>query len=93
MCASRLLKPNVQVNWNLEATVEPNSTLSWDNVTDECWATDAATVNGTTFFFLSVGPMQIGVVASPSGPIGPFVDPLGAPLIPQVCFLVLTRGH
>lgn len=52
------------VNWKMEDIVEPNSTLSWDNVTDECWATDAATRNGSTYFYLSVGPKQIGVVKS-----------------------------
>ena len=52
-----------------------------DTVT-ECWATDAARANGTTYFYLSVGPEQIGVVAGP-GAAGPFSDPIGAPLIPE----------
>ena len=45
-------------------------------------ATDAASLrNGTTAFYLSVGPQQIGVVTGPT-PDGPFSDPLGKPLIP-----------
>jgi hypothetical protein len=71
------------VNWKLETTVLPD-TLSWDNAgnASECWATDAASFpNGTTYFYLSVGPKQVGVVSSTS-PTGPFKDPLGKPLIP-----------
>ena len=71
------------VEWSLEDIVYPNSTLAWDNFTQECWATDAATRNGTTYFYLSVGPKQIGVVASPNGPTGPFHDPINKPLIPE----------
>jgi hypothetical protein len=58
--------------------------IKWDdvNASQECWATDAASFpNGTTAFFLSVGPKQIGVVTGPT-PDGPFSDPLGKPLIP-----------
>jgi hypothetical protein len=71
------------VNWKLETTVLPD-TLSWENVNTsvECWATDAASfANGSTYFYLSVGPKQVGVVSS-STPTGPFKDPLGKPLIP-----------
>lgn len=71
------------VSWTLENTVSPNTRLSWDNLTDECWATNAVTVNGTTYFYLSMGPKQIGVVHSVTGPTGPFIDPLGKPLIPE----------
>eukprot|EP01051_Picozoa_sp_SAG22_P015612 SAG22_NODE_2067_length_3057_cov_2.417174_2_plen_499_part_00 len=71
------------VSWKLEAKVLPKL-LQWDdvNASQECWATDAASfANGTTAFYLSVGPKQIGVVTGPT-PNGPFSDPLGKPLIP-----------
>ena len=71
------------VDWNMETKVLPKS-LKWDdaNASQECWATDAASFpNGTTAFYLSVGPKQIGVVTGPT-PNGPFSDPLGKPLIP-----------
>ena len=71
------------VNWKLETKVLPKS-IKWDdvNASQECWATDAASFpNGTTAFYLSVGPKQIGVVTGPT-PNGPFADPLGKPLIP-----------
>jgi hypothetical protein len=49
----------------------------------ECWATDAASFpDGKTFFYLSVGPKQIGVVVGDT-PTGPFTDPLGKALIPE----------
>ena len=57
------------VTWQLEDVVYPNKTLTWDNMTQECWATDAAMRNGSTFFYLSVGPKQIGVVSSSRGPL------------------------
>ena len=72
------------VTWSMVNEVKPTQ-LSWENVntTQECWATDAASFpNGTTYFYLSVGPKQIGVVVS-SNPGGPFTDPLGKPLIPE----------
>jgi arabinoxylan arabinofuranohydrolase len=71
------------VDWKLETKVLPQS-IKWDdvNASQECWATDAASFpNGTTAFYLSVGPKQIGVVTGPT-PNGPFSDPLGKPLIP-----------
>ena len=58
--------------------------ISWENVNTsvECWATDAASfANGKTYFYLSVGPKQVGVVSGDS-PTGPFKDPIGKPLVP-----------
>ena len=72
------------VAWTQEARVYPTA-LAYENAntTDECWATDAASLaDGTTFFYLSVGPRSIGVVAGPT-PAGPFADPLGAPLVAE----------
>ena len=71
------------VSWNLERKVFP-TVFKWDvggNIS-ECWATDAASLpNGQTFFYLSVGPKQIGVLKGAT-PTGPFHDPLNKPLIP-----------
>ena len=72
------------VDWRLEATVEP-SALAWETneTVEECWATDAAqTDDGSTFFYLSVGPKQIGVVSGPSAR-GPFGDPIRKALVPE----------
>ena len=71
------------INWKMETKVQP-SALSWENVNTsvECWATDAASfANGKTYFYLSVGPKQVGVVSG-STPTGPFADPIGKPLVP-----------
>ena len=70
------------VDWTEEQRVKPQQ-ISWENVntSQECWATDAASfANGTTFFYLSVGPKQVGVVVGKT-PKGPFKDPLGKPLV------------
>ena len=72
------------VNWTLRYVLPPTALL-WDGAknSEQCWATDAASFpNGTTLFYLSVGPRQIGVVKS-DAPNGPFRDPLGKPLIPE----------
>ena len=72
------------LNWTLEATVSP-SVVSWEtnDTARECWATDAAQRDdGETFFYLSVGPKQIGVVSGPT-PRGPFSDPIGKALVPE----------
>ena len=72
------------VNWTLVNEVRP-SQIRWEgnSSAQECWATDAASFpGGRTFFYLSVGPSQIGVVTGPS-PSGPFNDPLGKPLVPK----------
>ena len=79
-----LVRSSRDTQWTLEQRVTPDA-LAYENVntTDECWATDAASFpDGRTFFYLSVGPYQIGVVAGDT-PTGPFADPLGAPLIAE----------
>lgn len=68
------------VTWTRASTLL-TSAVSWDTAPSECWATSAACINGTTFFYLSVGPTQIGVVSSTQGHAGPFTDPLGEPLV------------
>ena len=69
------------VNWTLETKVYP-SALPYENVntTDECWATDAAFVNGKYYFYVSAGGGEVGVMSAPSLK-GPWTDPLGKPLL------------
>jgi hypothetical protein len=52
------------VDWNLTTVLDPSPVLKWDTETDECWATDGAYHNETWFWYLSVGPDNVGVVAS-----------------------------
>lgn len=74
------------VAWDIVDTVKPTA-FEWDtgSAMHECWATDAAvTADGSsTVFFVSAGPTQIGVLKSSNGHGGPFIDPIGAPLIPS----------
>ena len=55
--------------------MRPVDALAWSTPAerDECWATDAAFVNGSYFFYLSVGPNNVGVVQSESVD-GPWQD-------------------
>lgn len=78
----RVWRSSDTVSWAEASTVHPASALAWSTPAeqDECWATDAAYVNGTYFFYLSVGQNDIGVVSSTSV-AGPWHDPLGKPLL------------
>ena len=68
-----------RVEWSLEATVSP-TVFKWDGQTSQCWATDAAFVNGRFYFYVSAGAGQIGVMVADSAK-GPWADPLGKPLM------------
>ena len=68
------------VSWTKESVVSPETSLKWDTQANECWATDAAWVNGTYFFYVSAGGGQVGVMSSKSL-AGPWSDPLGKPLL------------
>jgi hypothetical protein len=67
------------VNWELVSTLKPEETY-FGKPSTQCWATDAARRKGKYFFYFSMGPEEIGVVAGDS-PAGPWRDPLGHPLI------------
>ena len=67
------------VKWMKESIVVP-TVMTWDKVDNECWATDAAWVNNTYFFYVSAGPGEVGVMSAPSLK-GPWKDPLGKPLL------------
>ena len=70
------------VTWTQRDILQPTDTYIHKNFT-ECWATDAArSANGSYYFYLSVGPTDVGVVTSQT-PVGPWKDPLGKALIPD----------
>jgi len=66
------------VAWTRASVLPPTNTSSTSPT--ECWATDAAFRGGAYFWYLSFGLTAIGVVKAPT-PIGPWVDPLGVPLV------------
>ena len=49
------------VDWNKESVVKPSTSIKWDNELTSCWATDAASRNGSYFFYLSAGSDQVGI--------------------------------
>jgi beta-xylosidase len=67
------------ITWKLVSILKPEQTY-WGKPLSWCWATDAISRNGKYYFYLSVGPQEIGVVVGDS-PAGPWKDPLGKPLV------------
>lgn len=67
------------VNWTLANTISPKDNYMDDHSTD-CWAGDAASRNGSYYFYFSDRKRGIGVMRSNS-PKGPFVDVLKKPLV------------
>lgn len=71
------------VNWTLRSTLDPNQTYLADQPDfTSAWATDIAERDGRWFWYFSEGNRQTGVVTGPS-PVGPWTDPLGAPLLTE----------
>lgn len=68
------------LNWKLEYTLRPEDTFLGKNA--ECYATDAAERNGKYYFYYSRAQSCTGVAVSENGPAGPYIDPLGKPLLP-----------
>ena len=68
------------VVWTVASIVYPNATAAQPKEYDTCWATDAAQRNGKSYFYISMGPEEIGVLES-DGPGGPWRDTLGRALI------------
>lgn len=66
-------------NWYLVDTISPKDNYMEDNTAD-CWAGDAAALNGKYYFYFSDRKRGVGVMASDS-PTGPFKDALGKPLV------------
>lgn len=74
---------NDLVTWTQKAIVTPDQTPAPHNAYDECWATDGAqsSVDNSYYFYLSMGPGEIGVMQSLTTPFGPWNNTLGEPLI------------
>ena len=77
------------VNWHVFSTTDMKNwkdhgvALSVDNLQwgkKEAWAPDCAYYNGKYYFYYPVAQDYIGVAVSDK-PYGPFIDPLGKPLI------------
>ena len=69
------------VNWTLESVLKPEDTYI-GRPYDQCWATDAAYRDGKYYFYFSEQNRQTGVVVGDT-PVGPWVDVLGKPLLPE----------
>lgn len=67
------------VNWKHECSLRPEQTYIGKGF-QQCWATDAAERNGKYYWYISEGGARTGVVVGES-PVGPWRDPLGAPMI------------
>lgn len=67
------------VNWKLEYTLDPKETYIGKDYT-RCWATDIVKRNGKFYWYFSEGNEQTGVMVGDT-PQGPWVDPLGKPLL------------
>jgi arabinoxylan arabinofuranohydrolase len=69
------------VDWHLDTTVRPEDTYvgPWD----KCWALDAAERHGHYYLYFSKANIETGVLMADS-PAGPWSDPLGKPLLPEM---------
>ncbi len=66
------------IDWTLERRLFPED--FYCGATDQCWATDAAFMNGKYYWYFSRGSEEVGVGVSDS-PAGPFRDALGRALL------------
>ena len=69
------------VHWRQDCVLSPEDTHLARPFND-CWATFGVRRNGRYYWYLSLGPRNIGVVVADS-PAGPWLDPLGKPLIAE----------
>lgn len=69
------------VNWELEYTLKPEETYIGKPFTG-CWATDIVKRNNKFYWYFSERNHQAGVMVGES-PAGPWVDPLGKPLLSE----------
>lgn len=67
------------LDWKLEQTISPNDNYM-DDGSEDCWATDASSRNGSYYFYFSDRKRGIGVMKSDK-PSGPFHDALGKALV------------
>lgn len=69
------------VSWKLESILKPEDTYIGKPFAS-CWATDIVKRNGKYYWYFSEGNQQSGVVVADS-PTGPWIDPLGKPLLTE----------
>ena len=69
------------VSWQKKFVLRPQDTYIGPWTT--CYAPDGIERNGNYYFYFSQAQSQTGVAVSTSGPDGPYVDALGAPMLPQ----------
>jgi beta-xylosidase len=69
------------LSWKLETILDPQDTPASSGEYDECWATDGAEKDGSYYFYISMGPTEIGVVRSNSTPAGPWENVLQVALV------------
>jgi arabinoxylan arabinofuranohydrolase len=67
------------IDWKQVSVLKPEQTY-WGKPLSSCWAGDAIGHNGKYYYYVSVGPNEIGVVGGDT-PAGPWKDPLGKPLV------------
>lgn len=77
------------VRWRHECSLAPADTYIGPGF-HSCWATDAAERDGRYYWYFSEGARRAGVVTAES-PGGPWMDPLGRPLIEEG--LVPTKAY
>ena len=77
------------VSWKLESVLKPQDTYIGKSFSD-CWATDAAYMNGKYYWYFSGGRENIGVVVG-NTPVGPWKDILGKPIVPSTITPVAER--
>lgn len=75
----RIFSTTNLVDWVQEGSISPKDNYM-PNDSHDCWATDAAERNGKYYFYFSDQKRGVGVMTS-DAPGGPFVDPLGKPLV------------
>ncbi|CAH8281414.1 carbohydrate binding protein with CBM6 domain [Mariniflexile fucanivorans] len=75
----RIFSTTDLVHWDLRETIHPKDNYMDNNSTD-CWASDAASRNGSYYFYFSDRKRGVGVMVADS-PSGPYKDPLGKPLV------------
>jgi arabinoxylan arabinofuranohydrolase len=78
------------IHWKKVGTLKPENTYIKNPKFHDCWAGFCVTKNSKYYWYLSIGPNNIGVEVANS-PYGPWSDPLGKALIPAGMVKTATR--
>lgn len=78
------------VNWAQISTLYPENIFLKVKDFKTCWATFGVYKNKHWYYYFSAGTSEIGVVMSDS-PEGPWIDPLGKPLVAKGDFDTMSR--